>query len=298
MQIISLGDITINERLQATRYLRGSGIEIGASHMPIEVDRSCCVVRYVDRLTATEIEAKFPELSGSNIVPVDVICDAASEGLRPFADESLDFVIASHLLEHLPNPLGFLKECHRVLRNSGILYLGVPDKDYTFDRDRARTPLAHIVEDLMNSKVSIDESHVVDYLVNAAKEVIPEDPIERQRLLEREIGRSFHIHVWTWEDIVDLLRYLLINQAVTWDVNEVYLPKAVKNEVIFLLKKINLPPNEAIKCFDSNLQILIEREGALDALIQMSLKVLNNSGPQWWQPWRRRVSQDLAGQSK
>ncbi|MFQ6020360.1 MAG: methyltransferase domain-containing protein, partial [Dehalococcoidia bacterium] len=203
----------LDERRQATRYLRGLGIEIGPSHLPIEVDRRCCDIIYVDRLSASQMEARFPELSEARIVFPNVICDVAAEGLRCFADERLDFVIASHLLEHLPNPLGFLKESHRVLSNLGIFYLVVPDKDYTFDRDRQKTPLAHIVQDLENNTVTVDESHLIDFLVHAAKKAIPNDPVERTRLFERELERSIHVHVWTWEDVVELLRYMIIHEG-------------------------------------------------------------------------------------
>lgn len=265
MQLVSLAGIKIAERRQATRYLRAFGIEIGACHVPIDVDHRCCNVRYVDRLTAAEIEEKFPELSGYDIVPTDVICDVASDGLHPFADGSLDFIIASHLLEHLPNPLGFLKECHRVLRNSGILYLVVPDKDYTFDRDRQRTCLAHLIEDLDSHTVTIDESHLVDYLVHVGKHAIPKNPRGRKQLFQRHLDRSIHVHVWTWEDVVELLRYMLINRGVTWELCEAYLPKGVKNESIFLLRKTNLPAEAAIQHFDSSLEILTTREQALEA---------------------------------
>jgi ubiquinone/menaquinone biosynthesis C-methylase UbiE len=40
------------------------------------------------------------------------------------ADSSQDFVIANHLLEHLPDPIGALKEWYRVLRAGGTLFLG------------------------------------------------------------------------------------------------------------------------------------------------------------------------------
>jgi SAM-dependent methyltransferase len=47
----------------------------------------------------------------------------------PAADNSLDVVYHSHLLEHLTNAEGitFLAECHRVLRPGGLLRVIVPD---------------------------------------------------------------------------------------------------------------------------------------------------------------------------
>jgi len=268
MLLISLGDMTINERRLAARFLRGTGIEIGASHMPIEVDARVGSVRYVDRLSTAELNKTFPEFGSDNMVPVDVICDVVAEGLRPFADSSLDFVIASHLLEHVPNPLGFLCESHRVLREGGVLYLGVPDKDYTFDRDRERTPLAHVVQDFESNESTIAEDHLVDYLIHAAKQTIPDDPTDRQKMFQHELDRSFHVHVWTWQDIVDLVKHV-IQTGVTWDLQEAYLPKKVKNEVIFILEKTSMPARTALDRFDASLETLLSKEQTMEVAIQI-----------------------------
>jgi hypothetical protein len=45
----------------------------------------------------------------------------------PFADASLEAVIHSQVIEHLPDDPAILAECHRVLRPGGVLVLGTPD---------------------------------------------------------------------------------------------------------------------------------------------------------------------------
>ena len=47
----------------------------------------------------------------------------------PVADDSLDFIMANHLLEHLVEPLKALREWKRALKPEGILYLTCPDHD-------------------------------------------------------------------------------------------------------------------------------------------------------------------------
>lgn len=45
----------------------------------------------------------------------------------PWKDGEVGEIAAKHLLEHLHGTVGFMDECHRVLRPGGTLYLEVPD---------------------------------------------------------------------------------------------------------------------------------------------------------------------------
>jgi len=49
-----------------------------------------------------------------------------SEEKLPFADSSVDVIFTYHTLEHVPNYLFALSEMYRVLKNGGILLIGVP----------------------------------------------------------------------------------------------------------------------------------------------------------------------------
>jgi SAM-dependent methyltransferase len=54
-------------------------------------------------------------------------------------DEKVDYVISSHNLEHIPNPLKFLNTCEKVLKNEGLLILALPDYRCCWDRFRPLT---------------------------------------------------------------------------------------------------------------------------------------------------------------
>lgn len=69
--------------------------------------------------------------------PVDVV--APGDDL-PFEDDSVEFVLASHVVEHFPDPISALEEWVRVARRYVVVV--VPHRDRTFDRDRELTSLA------------------------------------------------------------------------------------------------------------------------------------------------------------
>src|SRR5215210_513324 len=101
------------------RYLRGSGLEIGALHMPLRVARGVRV-RYVDRLDVDGLRMHYPELAEHDLVDVDIVADG--ESLGSVADGSQDFVIANHFLEHTQNPIATVESHLRVLRPDGVIY--------------------------------------------------------------------------------------------------------------------------------------------------------------------------------
>lgn len=58
-------------------------------------------------------------------------CDFDVEAL-PYDDNTFDHINCLHVLEHLKNPIFFIKECYRILKPGGTLYLETPDVRLTF----------------------------------------------------------------------------------------------------------------------------------------------------------------------
>ncbi len=44
----------------------------------------------------------------------------------PFKDQSFDLIIASSVIEHVPNQEAFVRECYRMLKPNGLFYLSFP----------------------------------------------------------------------------------------------------------------------------------------------------------------------------
>ena len=70
---------------------------------------------------------KYPGQIGLDRYPAsaaDLLADL-SRGL-PFADGSVDEIVAEHVLEHVPDLVALMEEIHRVLAPGGVLRLEVP----------------------------------------------------------------------------------------------------------------------------------------------------------------------------
>jgi len=59
---------------------------------------------------------------------VDIVHDL-NEFPYPFKDDFADYIYMLHVLEHLENPYKVLVECHRILKNEGVLDIIVPHKN-------------------------------------------------------------------------------------------------------------------------------------------------------------------------
>lgn len=210
----------MRSRQTLSRHLVGAGIEVGPGSAPFAVPVGA-TVRYVDRLTTGEHSELFPEVTDADFVEPDIVADLDTERLSAIESESQDFVICSHVLEHLANPLGFLEEAHRVLRPGGVLLILLPDRRYTFDREREPTPLTCLIRDHAANATSPDDEHMVEFLLGADQGpdfVLPEDPELRASLFAWHRGRSIHVHCWTDDEFEEVLHHCRSELGQRWKV--------------------------------------------------------------------------------
>ena len=136
------------------------------------------------------------------------------------SDQTYDFVLASHVLEHVANPLRALHEWKRVLRPQGVLLTILPDKRATFDHRRPYTPFEHLEADLHANTQEDDLTHLDEVLELHDLGLDPgagsSDQFQ-ERCRRNSSVRAMHHHVFSPEVLVSMFSRLgmrVLNLAV------------------------------------------------------------------------------------
>lgn len=191
--------MTIDRLFISHQYIRGKGIEIGAWHNPFPLNPQMQVT-YVDRYPYEELikmRDNDPAIQGKAISRVDVVDDGM--WLKKFENESQDFVLSSHQLEHCWSPIAAIRSHFRVLKPGGLIFYAIPDKRFTFDRTRETSEISDLVDDTDEEtylKVDLAERYV-DYLVGVDKKSY-DDASAIADTLDLEALKKLDIHWFCW----------------------------------------------------------------------------------------------------
>jgi SAM-dependent methyltransferase len=123
--------------LRSMLPLHGQGLEIGPGYNPLLPKAEGFQVETADYTDAEGLRRKYagnPHVDPARIEEVDHVLaggHSLAEAIgRPGA---FDYIVASHVIEHTPDMLGFLASCEALLAPRGTLLLAVPDKRHCFD---------------------------------------------------------------------------------------------------------------------------------------------------------------------
>jgi SAM-dependent methyltransferase len=227
----------------AIKYIRGDGIEIGGLSAPTPVSRGVRV-RFVEVYDDQQIQLHYP--GQSSYQKSDFVEDGFK--LPSFAAESVDFVIANHVLEHTPSTMQALKRWCEVVRPGGIVFATVPIVDRCWDAGRKTTSLSHFVEDFKVYSAGDlvvaherNREHYIEFIDifdrNArGKAYVKPSVRERQRLIDEHMEKQLeiHFHTFTSASYANFLGYFC--QSVD---SSIMVIEVVENDVelISILKK-------------------------------------------------------------
>lgn len=186
----------MKHRIEGYALLKGRGLEIGAFHEPAALPDGCSV-EYFDALDAEQAAERFPEIDASQLVKVDIVGDIDQRDLRrSIPANSLDFVIANHVIEHVASPIAMVEDMISITKDGGRLVISAPDKRFTFDRERPLTTFEHLHTEYAQGVDRVDDEHYLDFLKHVAKHVFEEPGRDIRGDLAFARSRREHAHVW------------------------------------------------------------------------------------------------------
>jgi SAM-dependent methyltransferase len=148
------------------------GLEIGPLANPI-VPHADGEVLYVDQADTESLRHTYatdPHIDARNIVEVDAVW-----GERTLTDclggAGVDYIMASHVAEHVPDLITWLEEAGSVLRPGGQLRLALPDMRFSHDALRASTGLSHLLTAWLLRMRRPQVFDVLDFRLNVASAV-------------------------------------------------------------------------------------------------------------------------------
>ncbi len=226
------------------KYLDGlNGIEIGASSQnPFGLEK-----------TGAYLNVDFKASHGTHwqtnktLEPAKVHVVASGDNL-PFKDESFDYVVNSHVVEHFFDPIKTIKEWFRVIKKGSYLIMIVPHKERTYDRLRPITSVQELL-DRHSGKLTYESYAAIGYekynkdpsmqlelhdlppdlLIQIEDGIIPDGYLS---VHEREEILYSHWSVWDTEAFVEMCK------AMQWNIIEVQdFDDKVGNGFLIVLQK-------------------------------------------------------------
>ncbi|HEY6619115.1 MAG TPA: methyltransferase domain-containing protein [Steroidobacteraceae bacterium] len=118
-------------------------LEVGPSHNPVAPKADGWHSFVLDHASQEDLRKKYQghDVAHERIEPVDFVWTGGPihDAVPNILHGSFNACVASHVLEHLPDPIGFFASLDRLLTGDGIVSLAVPDKRYCFDYFRPLT---------------------------------------------------------------------------------------------------------------------------------------------------------------
>lgn len=207
----------------ATKYLENlHGIEIGAS-----TQNSFRLKRAIN-VDFSDEQGGLWQSTACEPAVVNIV--ALGDDL-PFKDNTLDYVLSSHVIEHFFDPVKALREWHRVVKPGGYIFIIAPHKERTFDKPRDVTPVSELM-DRADGKIRITDYARPEFdatgkamggSIDRPVQLLVRD--KKNQVLEKgwkyyESDDHHHWSVWRTADFVELVKHLNYKIVEVQDIDD------------------------------------------------------------------------------
>jgi SAM-dependent methyltransferase len=227
-------------------------LEIGALNSPTFRAKDAQVT-IADWLPREELEAHYAKKKG--IVDVDVVIEGdILNSVRKAELADFDIVIANHVIEHIPDVIGWLKQLSQITAEGRHLSMAVPDRRYTFDIVRTVSDVADLI-DCHRQELTVPTFRQILKHLYFKKNVVARDVwggalsdevLAKKRFsLQAAVARaeemegafhSMHCHVFTCDSFRQAMTELHEEGFISWKIENLVDVQPGSNEFLVLMK--------------------------------------------------------------
>ena len=188
------------------------GLEIGACDLPT-VPREAGKCEFADFRSAEEM-SRLWNLQLETVMPVQYILKRDTK-VHNQIDKKFDYVVLCHVIEHIPNMIGYIKDLHNLLKTGGVMLIVCPDKRRTPDASRPSTTIEHLLDDYYNDCYYPSLEHILEFGKAWFDELKQKSLRSAKEFYEWgyqnfESGLAdAHCHVWIDEEFFTQIQYLI-----------------------------------------------------------------------------------------
>lgn len=220
--------------MRVARLLTGidpqsAGLEFGALAHPF-LPKPQFNVFNVDHATRQDLLTKYGAhepgaLDRTRIVETDFVWTPGNDLRAVTGGRLFHYAIASHVIEHVADPIGWLAQISSVLVKGSRINLAVPEKTRTFDHLRPLSTAADMLEAYRSRLTKPTFRHVFGQLLGMAESRTPAEYKMAYDMAARAESAYLdaHCHVWTYASFldcwqaIDALGILPLKLADSWE---------------------------------------------------------------------------------
>ena len=185
------------------RLAKGKGVEIGPGPSPQIVNSDRTLVKYIEEKSADEWRGLYSAFSDEakekwNAYQIGTASDLGED------DSSLDFIFASHVFEHLHNPIGHLRYWSKKLRRGGLVLLVVPQQSGTKDFLQNFSNISQLEKEEFGGQFLPSVENYYEWAKGWKKEAV-------DKLIHEKF--SIHVHTYDYDSIVMLAEEMVYKRV-------------------------------------------------------------------------------------
>ena len=204
----------------------GFGLEVGPSYSPLVPKKLGYNVETVDYADAAQLREKYRTDSSvdiNNIEDVDYVSDGGSLVTLIGEAGRYDYIVASHVIEHVTDVVRFLSDCEQLLKPSGVLVLAVPDKRFCFDALRPVSTVGSAIQTYLDAPSRHSPGMVFDHCSLVSKkdgDIVWLEPsldgvelistiADAKAALDQARNQAEYIDIHRWQFTPNYFRYFI-----------------------------------------------------------------------------------------